>query len=166
MHQPTMVAAPIPQPPWYPTPGFEAHNNQPTCRFATGLHHKKMYYLLYYYYIQRIDNNGQQCGCKQWCLQLSVGRLRWFWHNSFVLWTYWHCLGAWFQRQRRWQGRQSEHWPRWGNFGESTMVDLLHWWVRMKSIHKYNNRQLIYWFGLTTRTFGVETFVFWPHIVW
>jgi hypothetical protein len=113
-----------------------------------------------------VDNNGQQCGCKQWCLQLSVGHLRWFWHNSFVLWTYWHCPGAWFQRQRRWQGRQSEHWPRWGNFGESTMVDLLHWWVRMKSIHKYNNRQLIYWFGLTTRTFGVETFVFWPHIVW
>ena len=75
-------------------------------------------------YAQCVDNNGQQYGCRQWCLQLSVGHLRRFWHKCIVLWTYWHCPGARFQRQRRRQGWQLEHWPRWGNFGGGQQ-----WWI-------------------------------------
>jgi hypothetical protein len=33
---PTMVAAALPRPPWCPTPGAKAYNNQPTC-YAIGL---------------------------------------------------------------------------------------------------------------------------------
>ena len=137
MHQPTMVAAPIPQPPWYPTPGFEAHNNQPTCRFATGLHHKKMYYLLYYYYIQRIDNNGQQCGCRQQCVKQCMGRLWQFRCNGFVLRTYWHHPVARFPRRRG--RRQSEHGQRRGNLGGSPLVDLPHQWAPLGDVAKFGN---------------------------
>ena len=57
----------------------------------------------------------QQCGCRQWCLQPRMGRLRQLRRNRFVLWTYWHHPVAWFP-WRRW-GRRSKHGRRGGNLG-------------------------------------------------
>ncbi len=67
----------------------------------------------------------------------AVDHLRPFWHNRFVLWTYWHRLVAWFWRRQR--GRQSEHGRGGGNFGLASMVILLCWWKPLGVMAKFGN---------------------------
>ncbi len=56
----------------------------------------------------------------------AVDHLWPFWHNMFVLWTYWHRPVAQFRRPQR--GRQSENGQGGGNFRLASTVILLHWW--------------------------------------
>jgi hypothetical protein len=64
----------------------------------------------------------QWCGCRQRCPQPRMDRLRWFWCNSSILWTYCHRPVVRFPRRRL--GRQSKYGQRGGDLGGSTTVNL------------------------------------------
>jgi len=61
----------------------------------------------------------RRCGCRRWCPQPhNMDRLRRFWCNSSVLWTYCHRPVARFPRRRL--GRQSKYGRRGGDLRGST----------------------------------------------
>ncbi len=62
------------------------------------------------------------CICRQRCLQPCMDRLRRFWCNSSILWTYCHHPVAWFLRRRL--GRQAKYGRHGGYLGGLTMVSL------------------------------------------
>jgi hypothetical protein len=136
-----MAAADVPRPPWCPTPGAEAFNNQPShCATSLSLKLEKISLLLIIGLFSVWHDDADNATTMQLQAMMpvaAVDHLRTFQRNRFVLWTYWHCLVARFRRRQR--GRQSENGRGGGDFGLALTVILLRQWEPLGVVAKFGN---------------------------